>query len=77
MGVVTTLFIPMTVGAGETTLQPFVLRLALASRVKPVKSVAHDSTTWVLPTGAILRSGGGVARNTFRTGSWMLWEPFP
>ena len=41
------MFVLLTAGAGETTLQTFVLRLVLASSVKPVKFVAHDSTTSV------------------------------
>jgi hypothetical protein len=48
---VTTLFVPLTEDAGETTLQTFVLRLVLASSVKPVKFVAHNSTTFVFALG--------------------------
>ena len=44
---VTTLFVPLTAGAGDTTLQGFVFRLVLASSVKPVKLVGQDSTTFV------------------------------
>jgi hypothetical protein len=51
MALVTTLFVPLTDGAGDTVLQTFVARLVLASSVKPVKFVGHDSTTFEFPMG--------------------------
>lgn len=72
---VTTLFVPLTTGAGDTTLQTFVLRLVLASKVKPVKFVAHDSTIFVFALRCIFKIDGCGVKNTIRTDSLMLSEP--
>ena len=66
------MFVPLTDGAVDTVLQTFVARLVLASSVKPVKFVAHHSTTFVFALSRMFKSGGVATcevRNAFRTDS--------
>jgi hypothetical protein len=80
MVLVTTLFVPLMAGVGNTAVQAFAVMFVPDSSVKPPKFVDKDRTTFVAALRSMFKRGSGVTtdwvRNAFCTNSVMLSEPF-